>query len=295
MRGQLKTISIFAAFVAGALLPQAAGLKFLVRYMLMFMIFTSLLQTRFSKESLTPSHFLLFLVNLLFGLGGWLLFRAAGAPTLAMAAFFTAITPTAVAAPVVTGLLGGRVDFVVNSFLITNLGMALCFPVLIPVVIGDPAPGVFLSVINNIAVVIGIPLAAAMLLRKAYPASAAWPGRLKNVTFYMWVATIFLIIANASAFIRHHGNGVSLFTLSALALLSLVICALNFRGGALLGGTGFRRECSQSLGQKNTTLTIYLALVYANPLVSLAPTFYVIWHNAWNAIQLQRMSKNGGK
>ncbi|HQL21587.1 MAG TPA: hypothetical protein PLY49_07505, partial [Opitutaceae bacterium] len=61
--------------------------------------------------------------------------------------------------------------------------------------------------------------------------------------------------------------------------------------GYLIGRPDFSREASQALGQKNTTFTIYLALTYANPLVALGPTFYVLWHNLWNSWQLQRASR----
>ena len=56
----------------------------------------------------------------------------------------------------------------------------------------------------------------------------------------------------------------------------------------MIGGREFSREGSQSLGQKNTTFTIYLALTYASPLIALGPTCYVIWHNLWNSWQLHR-------
>jgi BASS family bile acid:Na+ symporter len=31
--------------------------------------------------------------------------------------------------------------------------------------------------------------------------------------------------------------------------------------------------------------------VYANPLVALGPTFYVLWHNLWNSWQLYRAER----
>ncbi|MEK7414548.1 MAG: hypothetical protein AAB263_14635, partial [Planctomycetota bacterium] len=52
------------------------------------------------------------------------------------------------------------------------------------------------------------------------------------------------------------------------------------------------REASQSLGQKNTTLTIWMAATFANPIVALAPTFYVLWHNLVNAAQLAHKGRN---
>ena len=71
-----------------------------------------------------------------------------------------------------------------------------------------------------------------------------------------------------------------------IAAVSLVLCLLGFITGRIIGGKRLFLESSQSLGQKNTTLTIYLALTYASPAAALGPAFYVIWHNSWNAYQL---------
>ena len=65
-----------------------------------------------------------------------------------------------------------------------------------------------------------------------------------------------------------------------------MICAASFTIGSFLEKKRLRRESSQSLGQKNTTLTIYLALVYASPLAAMGVISYVLWHNSYNAIQL---------
>ena len=40
-----------------------------------------------------------------------------------------------------------------------------------------------------------------------------------------------------------------------------------------------------------TTLSMYLALTYASPIAALGPTFYLLWHNLWNAWQLYRASE----
>jgi BASS family bile acid:Na+ symporter len=107
------------------------------------------------------------------------------------------------------------------------------------------------------------------------------------VSFGAWVAAIFLITANASNFLRSQ-SGLSRTVVLEIAVASLLICVLSFGLGRLIGGREFAREASQSLGQKNTTFTIYLAMTYASPLVALGPTFYVIWHNLWNSWQLHQ-------
>ena len=120
--------------------------------------------------------------------------------------------------------------------------------------------------------------------------SEIFPTRVRGMamavsTFFLWVAAIFLIIANASAYL-HSQTHLSKTILLEIAGISFAICVFNFWVGQFLGGKKFRREASQVLGQKNTTLTIYLAMTYANPLVALGPTFYVLWHNGWNTFQL---------
>ena len=187
----------------------------------------------------------------------------------------------------IVGLLGERVDYAVSAFLATNFGMAVLFPFLIPIAIGNPAPTVFADVIGSLCIVVGIPVALAVPLRKLYPGATELPKRCKNLSFFTWVAAIFLIIANASQFLREQQANLPPGILWKIAVVSLLICIVNFAGGRMIGGKKFFRESSQVLGQKNTTLTIFLAITYANPLIALGPTFYVIWHNGWNAWQLQ--------
>ncbi|UKI32277.1 MAG: hypothetical protein L6W00_01265 [Lentisphaeria bacterium] len=141
--------------------------------------------------------------------------------------------------------------------------------------------------IGSLCIVVGIPVALAVPLRKLYPGATELPKRCKNLSFFTWVAAIFLIIANASQFLREQQANLPPGILWKIAVVSLLICIVNFAGGRMIGGKKFFRESSQVLGQKNTTLTIFLAITYANPLIALGPTFYVIWHNGWNAWQLQ--------
>ena len=164
--------------------------------------------------------------------------------------------------------------------------MAL-FPGLLPLVIGQAAPHLFVRVLGSVGLVLFVPMGAAWLLRAAYPPAAEWPQHLANFSFGMWVLALFLITANAARFLHGHPE-LPADVLVRIAVTTALVCAANFLLGWVIGGRRFHREASQSLGQKNTTLTIYLALTYANPLVALGPTCYVIWHNLWNCWQLHR-------
>jgi BASS family bile acid:Na+ symporter len=225
--------------------------------------------------------------NVAMGFAAWGLGWIFGGHDVALASFFAGITPTATAAPVIMSFLRGRVDYVVAAFLVTNLVIAALLPLLLPLVLGHATPDVFASISLSVGVVVFVPMAVAWLVRVAHPRAVEWPRRLGNVSFSMWVTMMFLITASASHFIRTHAEiprGVLLEIAGATAL----VCACNFALGRVIGGRDFPREASQSLGQKNTAFTIYLALTYASPLIALGPTFYVLWHNLWNSWQLRR-------
>jgi len=286
--GLLRTVALVGGIALGAVVPQASALAWAIRWLVMVMLFLVFLQTRLSRQALHRSHAWLLLANILMGFAAWGLGWLVGGREVALAAFFAGITPTATAAPVVMSFLRGRVEYVIAAFLVTNLAIAALLPALLPLVLGRATSDAFVAVVGSVGLVVFVPMVAAWLLRAAYAPAAEWPQRLRNVAFGLWVLALFLITANASHFLHAHPE-LPRIALAQIALTTAVVCAANFALGRLLGGREYPREASQSLGQKNTTLTIYLALAYANPLVALGPTCYVIWHNLWNSWQLHRI------
>jgi BASS family bile acid:Na+ symporter len=286
-----RTASILTAIILGALIPQAHVFTWTVRWLIIGQLFTVFLQTRVSRSSVRRSHFVLLAVNIVMGFAAWGLGALAGGREVALAAFFAGVTPTASAAPVIMSFLHGQVAYVVASFVLTNVVIAALLPFVLPFVLGRPTPEAFAQVSGSVGLVVFVPMAAAWLVRLVYPRAVEWPPRLRNASFGCWVLMMFLVTANASDFIRHQVGAPSGAVL-CIAAVTAVISALNFALGWLIGGKEFHREASQSLGQKNTVFTIYLALTYASPLVALGPTFYVIWHNIWNSWQLHRVDRH---
>ena len=287
MIGFARTAAILTAIVLGALVPQGHVLSWAIRWLVMAMLFLVFLQTRLSRTALSRSHLMLLGANIAIAFAGWGAGWLIGGRDVALAAFFCGITPTAIAAPVIISFLRGRVDYVVAAFLLTNISIAALLPVLLPIVLGRATPEAFAQVLGSVALVVFVPMTLAWIVRAAHPGAKEWPGRLRNLSFGMWVTAMFLITSNASDFVRTHAD-TPLRVLVQLAAASLLVCVASFALGRVIGGREFAREASQALGQKNTTFTIYLALTYASPLVALGPTCYVIWHNLWNSWQLHR-------
>lgn len=292
MLGFARTAAILSAMTLGAFVPQAHVLSGAIRWLVMAMLFLVFLQTRLSRSALQRSHFVLLGMNIALGFAAWALGWIVGGRDIALAAFFCGITPTAIAAPVIISFLRGRVDYVVATFLLTNIGIPALLPLLLPIVLGRATPEAFAQVLGSVGLVVFVPMLTAWLVRALYPPATDWPGRFRNLSFGMWVTSLFLITSNASNFLRQHAD-MPHRLLIEIALTTLVVCIANFAVGRWIGGREFGREASQSLGQKNTTFTIYLALTYATPLVALGPTFYVVWHNLWNSWQLHRAGRHG--
>jgi BASS family bile acid:Na+ symporter len=289
--GFLRTIALVAGMVLGALLPQAHVASSAIRWLVMGMLFLVFLQTRLSRQAVHRSHAILLLVNLAMGFAAWGSGWLVGGREVALAAFFAGITPTAAAAPVVMSFLRGRVEYVIAAFLLTNVVIAALLPGLLPLVLGRATPEAFVQVLGTVGLVVFVPMLAAWLLRTVHAPATEWPRHLRNVSFGMWVLALFLVTAHGSHFLRSQAD-LPLVTLGQIGVVTALVCVANFALGWVIGGREYPREASQALGQKNTSFTIYLALAYANPLVALGPTCYVLWHNLWNSWQLHQVHRH---
>lgn len=293
LRNQGTILSLVLAMLLGALLPQANGFSFLIRYLLMGMLFLAFLEIEVSPHAFKWNILWVLLANLAVPACAFLLI-APLSRDLAVTAFITAIAPSAIASTIVTSYLQGRVDFAAATVFVTNIGVALVIPIALPWVLGSGTPITTMDVLTPVLVTMFVPLILARLAHRLPPLWLKPIRACKRLSFPMWIVNLFLASANASAFLQGESNG-SWATLGKIALLSLVLCAINFSLGALLGGRTYRQETSQALGQKNNAFSIWVALTFANPLAAMGPSFYIIYHNLFNTWQLYRFKVNQNK
>ena len=293
----LRPAMIIIPFVIGILFQQltscswksASGLNLsmlCIRLSLMVIFYFVILKIDFRKLIPRREHFKILAANLLLGVVPFFILKAAGLPELALAAFFVGITPTANAAPVVMDFLGGKVEFVLTGFVITNIFVCLAMTGLIPMATGNFNPAFIFSVAEQITLLLGVPVVCALLTKFICTKIKCGVPKIPSLaSFSIWSFTLFVISAQSTLFFQTHPE-MTFKTTLFVALVSFLLCAVNFSLGKLIGGKEFRREASQTLGQKNTTLTIFLALSFGTCESALGPVFYVLWHNLWNAFQM---------
>lgn len=284
-----KVFALLLAMLVGAFLPQFHTLSFLMQYLLMAMLFFAFLDIEFHPKIFQKGVVWVWLANLTIAfLSYWLV--SFFDLNLALAAFMTAIAPTAISSPVIISFIEGRVEYMVASVLLTNLSMALIVPMTLPFLMGAAVNISVWDVLQPVLLVTFLPLILARLVRWLPQQAQSLVRKGKRFSFAIWLVNLLIIAAKTSDFLLNE-HSASLHSLVAVALISLTICIVNFAVGAWLGGTQFWQESSQALGQKNNSVVIWIALTFINPLVAMGPTCYVLYHNLYNSWQIYLFEK----
>jgi BASS family bile acid:Na+ symporter len=289
LAGQGKGLSLLLTMLLGALMPQAHGLTFLIQYLLMVMLFFAFLDIEFKVQSFRKSVLWVLFANVAVALVAYAVLLPFNL-SLALAGFMTGIAPTAIAAPVVISFLHREVEYVVAAVVLTNVASAIVVPLALPSLLGAQVYISVWDVLQPVMVVMFVPWLLAQLGKVLPDGAQTLIRNGKSISFLIWLASLFIISANASNFLRN-GNTDSVSRLAVIALISLVICIFNFGVGALLGGREHWPEASQALGQKNLSFVIWVALTFINPLVAMGPTFYILYHHLYNSWMIYRFEK----
>lgn len=209
------------------------------------------------------------------------------------AAMLCMICPTATACAVVTGKLGGDMAQVVTYTIFINLAVSIAVPLTVPLLY--PQAGItfiaaFSRILAKVFPLLILPCLSAWTVRWLMPRLHEWIASKMNLSFYLWSVSLTLAILMSTRAIIHSAS--SIWTLTGIALVSMLCCIIQFAAGRLTGRPmGCRIEASQALGQKNTVFGIWMGYTFWNPIVSVAGGFYTIWHNIHNTRQLYKFGK----
>lgn len=232
------------------------------------------------------------------------------------------IMPTAAAAPIIAGKLGGSIQNLTTFTLLSNAATAIVVPAFFPLVHPDVQLSFvteMLLILRRVAPLLLLPFVAAWLIRLGYDGVQRRKGSDKRfvlnrnwaqVPFYIWAGTLTILMADITYTLLH--TQYSLGALAAMTIGALITCLGQYKFGQWIGfhlpapskGKEYedvvinpaavpttmsgvsRITAGQAFGQKNTTLGIWMCQVFLNPLSAIAPAAYIIWQNAFNSAQL---------
>ena len=250
---------------------------------------------------------------------------------LAQGLMMCVIMPTATAAPIIAGKLGGSIQNLTTFSLLSNIATAIIVPAFFPIV--NPAAGMaFLPsmwlILKRVSPLLLGPFVAAWALRLGYEAYYRRKGEARifslnatwaSMPFYLWVVLLVVLISRITHTLltQEYSGG----TIIVLCVGALVTCLLQFALGRWIGyrfpadrhGKDYqdilinpaaahytineksRITAGQAFGQKNTALGVWMAQLFLNPLAAIGPAAYIIWQNLLNSYQLWHAGKMKGE
>lgn len=308
----LKNWTLPIAMLAGALgyfvfanftflEPTKPFVNTFIAYITPFLIFAQLLLTfcKVDWRELMPSPW-----------HGWLLlFQVVSASALAAllifipmdgsyrevfeAAMVCLICPTATAAAVITGKLGGSASSLTTYTLLSNILAAIAVPLIFPLV--EPHADItfftaFLKILGKVFPLLLFPFFLALFFRYVLPKVHHFLLGFHDLAFYLWGMALVIVTGQTVKSLMTSDVSGSVQILIALA--GFITCALQFYLGKRIG-TIYKDRISagQALGQKNTVLAIWMAYTYLDPVSSVGPGSYVLWQNIFNSWQLWKKRK----
>lgn len=203
------------------------------------------------------------------------------------------ICPTATAAAVITGKLGGSASTLTTYTLLSNLLAAVAVPLVFPWV--EPHVGMgffaaFLKILSKVFPLLLFPFFMAWFLKVFLPRVHHFLLEMHSLAFYLWGVALAIVSGQTVRSLVASDASAGVEWLIAFA--GLAACSLQFFLGKKIGGRyDDRISGGQALGQKNTVLAIWMAYTYLNPLSSVGPGSYVLWQNLFNSYQLWKKRK----
>lgn len=287
-----KDYALLWSMVVGVFLsPWAYRLAFLLPYIMFVMLSLSYTRIAPSDVKMSRVHIALAVSQWILGIGTYFALRAWD-EVLAQGLALIILTPTAVSASVITAMMGGHMGFIIASLMIGNVAMSLLAPPMLSWLYPDTGlsyMATVLLILSKVALLLIMPIVLIWGLRFGLPKVHDRLARYAGWTFYFWCLSLVIITSNTIRFFKEHGELTLRYGL-VISTSVLIVCVLTFAIGRAIGrrmGT-LPVNSGQALGQKNTVLAIWMGLTFMNPVVSVIPSFYVIWQNVVNALQLAK-------
>ena len=204
IRKFLKTWMLPISMIGGIIFHEIIGyLEFLTPYLIFLMLTITYTRVNTSEFRITRFQWNLLLVQML---GSWLAYFALlpFSEPVATAAFICVFMPTATAAPVVTGMLGGSVTKLATYSLLSNLTVAVTAPVFLSIVNDSgrniPFSDSFTTICAQVVPLLVLPLVVAILMRHSSPRLHRSISGHQSISFWLWAVALFIVMGRAVSF-----------------------------------------------------------------------------------------------
>ena len=218
------------------------------------------------------------------------------AKVLLEALLMCCISPCATAAAVVTQKLGGSLEQTTTYTFLSNFLTEMLAPVCFPLIekgADITFMAAFTKILHEVFLVLVMPMLLAYVVKHYMKGLHRRIVSVRDLSYYLWACSLMIVTGTTVKNIVH--AQVSLWLLTAIALLGLIVCVVQFAVGRFIGHYfDHAQEAGQALGQKNTAFAIWLSSAYLNPLSSVGPGCYILWQNIVNSVEIWKVRTEKG-
>lgn len=264
-----------------------------VPWIISSMLFFSVLNMSPRAAAPRPKHFLLLVLQL--GIGAVLYFLLSRwNVVLATSLFMCFLAPAAAAAGAMTSLMDGDMGFATGYTIVTHGLICLLAPFLLPL-LDAHSQLPFWTLSGQIALLVirmvMLPISLAWLVRGGMKVMGKTPHPPKKLTYLLWLSSLIFILGKGVSFVAKEGTEQIGLLVGSFAV-GLLACAIQFTLGSYLARRIGVDEvaCRQSMGQKNTALTLWLCISFMHPLVAPGIAGYIAWQNFFLTYYMNRRS-----
>lgn len=298
-RKKLKQWILPIAMVGGVVLHDALNeVAFVTPYLIFAMLVITFCKVKPSEFKVERMSWWLLLVQIAGALISYFLIVPLN-EVLAQGIIICFLCPTASAAPVVTGMLGGSVSRVTTFSIMSNIAVAIIAPILFAKFTSSGAEislsgtiDAGLSILKKVAPLLILPMLIAFILQRVTPKLNKTIANHHGASFYLWAVALFIVVGRAVSFMINEPRE-EIPSMIIIGIGAAVVCIFQFWIGRKIGAKyGDKVAGAQGLGQKNTILAIWMTLTWLHPLASVGPATYIAWQNIINSAQVYNRNRS---
>ena len=298
-RNKLKQWMLPIAMVGGVVLHDALNeVAFVTPYLIFAMLVITFCKVKPSEFKVERMSWWSLLVQIAGALISYFLIAPFN-EVVAQGIMICFLCPTASAAPVVTGMLGGSVSRVTTFSIMSNIAVAIIAPILFAKFTSTGAEislsgtiDAGLSILKKVAPLLILPMLIAFILQRVSPKLNKTIANHHGASFYLWAVALFIVVGRAVSFIINEPRE-EIPSMIIIGIGAAVVCVFQFWIGRKIGAKyGDKVAGAQGLGQKNTILAIWMTLTWLHPLASVGPATYIAWQNIINSAQVYKRNRN---
>ena len=267
------------------------GLEYVVPCLIFIMLFVSFCKVDVKQMRPRRWHAVLLIIQFVLSVFFIFMIRTSSSDAVVYTlegVLVCVIIPTAAAAAVITGKLGGNESSLTSYMLMSNVLSAILIPLLFPLISdnGETFWHEFSIIVPRVFPMIVLPLFLGLFVRYFVRRLHHFiVNNCKYLAFYLWGITLVSVTGEALRCIVNSDE--SGFMLIMLAFSGLISCAVQFAVGKLVGHQeGQRVTAGQGFGQKNMVFGVWTAFTYLSPAAAISPGTYVLWQNIVNGFQM---------